>query len=99
MVFQVNSNITSFWKFYFCSILNANSINNVLQNEIMEKLQNMQYTENMTVYTIDVRHLISQLKCGKAARSDNLCAQYFRFSHDKLNVLLSMCFKLLFTHL
>ena len=56
----------------------------------------MQYTEDMTVSTFDVRHLINQLKCGKAAGSDNLCAEYFRFSHDELNVLLSMCFTLFF---
>ena len=36
----------------------------------------------MTVYRFDVRHLISQLKCGKAVGSDNLCAEYFKYSHD-----------------
>ena len=42
--------------------------------------------------------LISQLKCGKATGSENLCAEYFKFSNYKLNVLLSMRFTLFFTH-
>ena len=36
------SNITSLWKSHFWNILNANSIDNVLKNEIMEKLQTVQ---------------------------------------------------------
>ena len=28
----------------------------------------------------------------------NLCAEYFKFSHNKIDVLLSMCFTLFFTH-
>ena len=64
----------------------------------MEKFQNMQYTEDMTVSRFNVSHLISQLKCGKVAGSDNLCDEYFNFCHDKLNVLLLLCFTMYFTH-
>ena len=39
-----------------------------------------------------------KLKCGKAAGSDDLCAEYFKFAHNKLHVLLSMCFTLFCTH-
>ena len=53
---------------------------------------------DMTVSARDVSYLISQLKCGKAAGSDDLCAEYFKFAHDKLHALLSMCFTLFFTH-
>ena len=49
----------------------------------MEKLQTLQYTEDMTVSMFDVSNLISQLNCGKAAGSDNLCAEYFKFFHYK----------------
>ena len=52
----------------------------------------------MTNSTVNVSHLIGQLKCGKAAGSDDLCAAYFKFVHHKLNVLLSLCFTLFFTH-
>ena len=64
----------------------------------MGKLENVQYTEDMTISGVDVRHLIGQLKCGKAAGSDELCAKYFMFDHHKFNVLLSLCFTLIFTH-
>ena len=52
----------------------------------------------MTVSCIDISNLISQLKCGKAAGSDDLCAEYFKFAHNKLHILLPICFTLFFTH-
>ena len=71
----------------------------------MVQLENIQYTNDMTVSARDVSNLISQLKCGKAAGSGDLCAEYFRFAHDKLHAycqyihfFLSMCFTLFFTH-
>ena len=48
----------------------------------------------MTVSAGDVSNLISQLQCGKAAGSDDLCAENFTFAYDKLHALLSMCFTL-----
>ena len=38
------------------------------------------------------------MKCGKAAGSDHFYAEYFQFAHNKLHILLSMCFTLFFTH-
>ena len=64
----------------------------------MAKLENLQYTEDMTISSVDLSHLIWQLKCSKAAGSDDLCAKYFKFVHHKMNVLLSLCFILFFTH-
>ena len=52
----------------------------------------------MTVSCVDISHLISQIKCGKAAGSDDLCAEYFKLSHNKLHILLFMCFTLFFIH-
>ena len=52
----------------------------------------------MIVSAIGVSRLMRQLKCGKAAGSNDLCAEYFKFTHNKLHVLLSICFTLLFTH-
>ena len=88
------SNITNLWKNHFCNILNANVCDSDLKNNIMVQLENIQYTNDMTVSARDVSNLISQLKCGKAAGSDDLCAEYFKFAHDKLHALLSMCFTL-----
>ena len=64
----------------------------------MAKLENTQHTNDMTVSCVDISHLISQLKCGKAAGSNDLCAEYFKFAHSKLHILLSMCYSLFFTH-
>ena len=46
----------------------------------------------MTVSARDVSNLISQLKCGQSAGSDDLCAEHLKFANDKLHTLLSMCF-------
>ena len=82
----------------FLSHFNANTCDSDLKKEIMTKLKNIQHTDDLTVPCIDTSHLISQLKCGKAAGSDDLCAEYFKFDHKKLHILLSMCFTLFFTH-
>ena len=50
----------------------------------------------MTIYSVDIIHLIGKLKCSKAAGSENLCAEYFKFANHKLIVLLSLCFTLIF---
>ena len=92
------SNISNLWKNHFCNILNANVCDSDIKNNILVQLENIQYTNDMTVSARDVSNLISQLKCGKAAGSDVLCAEYFKFAHDKLHALLSMCFTLFFTH-
>ena len=63
----------------------------------MVQLENIQYTNDMTVSARDVSNLISQLKCGKAAGSNDLCAEYFKFAHDKLHALL-LCVLRCFLH-
>ena len=98
MVLLVNQILLTYGKKHFCNILNANTCDSDLKNEIMTKLENIQRTDDMTVSCIDISNLISQLKCGKAAGSDDLCAEYFKFAHNKLHILLSMCFTLFFTH-
>ena len=107
----------------------------------MGKLENVQYTEDMTISSVDVSHLIGHLKCGKVAASDdarclymyvivrmlyiccvsincicnyvnkfeekslfstshkNVCAEYFKLVHHKLNALLSLYFTLFFIHI
>ena len=94
MVFLENLISPTCKKNHVCNILNADVCDSDLKNDIMVQLQNIQYTNDMTVSDRDV----SMLKCGKAAGSDDLCAKYFKFAHDKLHALLSMCFTLLFTH-
>ena len=98
MVLLVNLSSLISWKTHFCIILNANSIAGDLKSEIIGKLKNVQYMEDMTISSVNVSHLIDQLKCGKAAGSNDSCAEYLKFAHHKLNVLLSLCFTLFFTY-
>ena len=65
----------------------------------MAKLENIQHTDDLTVSGVDPSHLISQLKYRQAAGSDNLCAEYFKFTNKILYVLLSTCFTLFFSHI
>ena len=51
-------------------------------------------TDDMTVSARDVGQIFSQLKCGKPGGSNDLCAEHFKFTHDILHALLSMCFTL-----
>ena len=64
----------------------------------MIQFKNIQYTNDMTVSARDISNLIIQLKCGEVVGSDDLCAEYFKFAHDKLHALLSMCFTGFFLH-
>ena len=57
------SNITDLWRSYFCNIINANSIDRVLKSEIMEILENVLFTEDMPISSVEVSHLIGELKC------------------------------------
>ena len=80
------------WKNHFCNILNANVCDSDLKNNIMVQLENIQYTNDMTVSARDVGNLISQLKYGKAAGSDDLCVNIsglpmINFMHYYLCVL------------
>ena len=48
------TNITNLWRTHFCNNLNANSIDVDLKSEIMGKLENVQYTEDMTISSVVV---------------------------------------------
>ena len=87
--------LLSLWRLILQSFL---FLLDLLSIVCLYQLENVQYTEDMTISSVDVSHLISQLKCGKAAGSDDLCAEYFKIAHHKLNVLLSLCFTLFFSH-
>ena len=53
----------------------------------------------MTFSARDVSNVSNQLKCGKAAGSDDLCAEYFKFAHDKLHAIFYLCvLRCIFTH-
>ena len=64
----------------------------------MRGLDNVQYDNNMTVLSSDVSKIIGELKYGKASGSDGICAEYLKFAHDKLSILMSLCFSTCLSH-
>ena len=64
----------------------------------MEKFENIQHNPDMIVLTNCVFQVIAKLECGKAAGSDGICAEYLKFSHTKLQTLLTLCFSLCISH-
>ena len=52
----------AYWKNYFCKLLNTNTINEALKLSILDKLEGIQYTDSMSVSTVEVSDIISTLK-------------------------------------
>ena len=77
-------NIADYWRQHFHKILNANDCDQALKADIMEKFKNIQHNPDMIVSTNCVSQVIAKLECGKAARSDRICAEYLKFSHLKI---------------
>ena len=72
-------NIADYWRQHFHKILNANDCDQSLKADIMEKFKNIQHNPDMIVSTNCVSQVIAKLECGKAARSDRICAEYLNF--------------------
>ena len=53
--------IAIYWKDYFCKLLNTNKINEALKSSILDKLEGIQYTDSMSVSTVEVSDTISTL--------------------------------------
>ena len=90
--------IAIYWKDYFCKLLNTNKINEALKSSILDKLEGIQYTDSMSVSTVEVSDTISTLKKGKACGPDGICAEALKSAHHKVYVLLSLCFSLCMSH-
>ena len=90
--------ISNFWKEHFECILNGGICNPQLKQSVVGKLQSIKYDENMLVSTEDIRNIVNKLKCGKSSSLDGISAESLKFSHSRLNVLLSLCFSLCLTH-
>ena len=54
--------IAIYWKDYFCKLLNTNTIKEALKSSILDKLESIQYTDSMSVSTVEFFNTISKLK-------------------------------------
>ena len=79
-------------KKHFHTILNSNIVDESLRSSIVNKLDDIQYSEGMNVICTDVSLLISQLECGKSAGPDGVWAEAIKFSYRRIGILLSLFF-------
>ena len=91
-------NISNYWKEHFYNLLNCNGNDTDIKHKVIGKLENIQYDANMIVTSEDICKLIEKLKCGKASGPDGISAESLMFAHDRLHVLLSLCFSACFSH-
>ena len=91
-------NISNYWKEHFYNLLNCNGNDTDIKHKVIGKLENIQYDANMIVTSEDICKLIEKLKCGKASGPDGISAESLRFAHDRLHVMLSLCFSACFSH-
>ena len=93
-----DDNISKYWKKHFHTILNSNIVDESLRSSIVNKLDDIQYSEGMNVICTDVSLAISQLECGKSAGPDGMCAEAVKFSQCKIGILLSLFLILCLSH-
>ena len=70
----------------------------ILKLWIVSTLDDIQYSEDMTVSWKDNSFLTSQLECGKSAGHDGLCAEAIKLAHNRIPILLSLLFTLCLSH-
>ena len=87
-----------YWKEHFHKILNSNIVDENLKWSIVSTLDDIQYSEDMTVSWKDVSLLASQLECGKSAGPDGVCAVTIKFTHNRIAILLSLLFTVCLSH-
>ena len=86
--------IANYWRDHFYKKLNTNDCDKSLKDDIVGKLENIQYNADMAVSTKSISEIIVKLECGKSARPDGICAEYLKFSNVKLHTLPALCFSL-----
>ena len=83
-------NIFDYWKEHFHKLLNCNSNDADLQYNVIGKLENIQYDANMIAPSEDICKLIENHLVRMA--------ESLRFAHDRLHVLLALCFSTCLSH-
>ena len=90
--------ISMYWKEHFHKSLNSNIVDENLKLSIVSTLDDIQYSEDMTVSCKDVSLLTSQLECGKLAGPHGVCAKTIKFAHNRIAILLLLLFTLCLSH-
>ena len=68
------------------------------QNVVTLVFKILEFHIEMVVSTNCVSQIIDNLECGKSAGPDGICAEYLKFSNDKISILLALCFTVCLSH-
>ena len=79
-------------------MLSTNDCDTILKSSIMSKLDNVQYSNDMTISIKLIQEDVGNLECGKLSGPDGIFAASIKFDHYRIHALLSLCFSLCFTH-
>ena len=66
------TDISNFWKDHFYKLLNTNDCDTNLKFSIMNKLDNVQYSNDMIISIKLIQEAVGNLECGKSAGPDGI---------------------------
>ena len=84
LVRQVNRISLIYRNNHFCNTVSGNTCDSGLKKcNHVNKLKDIQRSDDMIDSDVDISQLIWQMQCGKAAGYDDLCAEHFKFAQNK----------------
>ena len=90
------SSICDMWQQHFKALLNSSSCLS-MKNTVLNKIDKV--CDNYILYSPqDIKEAIKSLKTGKAAGKDGLAGENFKYAHERLYVLLTLCFNSMIAH-
>ena len=84
------------WQQHFSNLLNSHT-DTSHKKLVMDNLKLLP-SDKLLIEPADVYEAVCNLRNGKSAGLDGLYAEHFKFSHDKLYILLSMFLNAMFAH-
>ena len=85
------ADIAGFWK-------HITDCDTTLNSSLMGKFDTILYSNEMMISNSLILEAIKKLECGKSVGPDGVHAEAIKYAHQRMNVLLSFCFSLCFTH-
>ena len=89
--------ICEMWRNHYSALLNS-SKDISSKSYVLEQFDNVCSNDNIEVSHNEVDEAIKKLKRGKTKGKDNISSEHILHSHSSLSILLSVCFKLMFSH-
>ena len=90
-------NIAEYWSSHYKDIFNSNQSTSDKDN-VLSQVNNVINVSDMNVSPSEISDALKKLKHGKAAGPDELHAEALIGSHERLHVLLALCFSAMLSH-